>query len=166
MLIDEIKRGVETVSDSAGLDVQEVDRMATAIAQQAVSSASGSHALTLNPTSGQLIWCDLFKAITGAAGVAGVVLTAVAGVTLPATLAAVAALGSLQGVRKRAPSGSGQLVVALLAAPSRKLPRSTLASEVNRPEDFDRAIDFLDQVGCVRLESDEVVLIEKIVIRF
>jgi hypothetical protein len=166
VLVDEIRRGVATVSASAGLDAQKVDRVAFAIADQAVSGVSGSHALTMDSASGELIWYDLFKAVTGAAGVISAVVTAAAGVTLPATLAAVAALGSLQGFRKRAPSGSGRLVMALLAAPDRRLPRTTLTAKLAETGDSDHALEFLEQLGCVRLESDDVALVDKIVIRF
>jgi hypothetical protein len=176
MLRDEIIRGVELVSGEAGLRSEEVDLVSDAIVSEAVSDATGRRALALNRRSGGLVFFDLFKAITAAAGVLGATIAAVAGpITLPAVLSAVAALGSLQGLRQPLPRACAQVVALLLERRDRGMAREELlrrfkavydAPPGELETDLERALDGLMKVKSIRVERGTVRLVERIVIRF
>ena len=175
MLQDEVRQGITFVAEEARLRPEDIDRVSRAIASEALSDAAGRQALVLDRTSGSLVFYDLFKSVTATAGVLGSAVAAfTAPDTFPAVLSAVAALGSLQGLRKPLSRACAQVVSLLLERQDRKMTREEMRSAFEvvytGPPDqlqteLERALAGLESIGSIRIEIDTVRLVERIVIR-
>ena len=145
---------------------------ADAVLADAVIDVDDQHALAMAQDSGRMVYFDLFKAVTAIAGVLAAGRTLVTGAAPVAALSAIAALGSLQGLRQSLPSAAGHVVCILMHSPARTLSREELKAQFiesygpsGADEDFDRALQELQSVKAVREEKGKVTLVERILLR-
>jgi hypothetical protein len=176
MMKDEIRCGVALAADEAGLKPSEIDSVAGAIASNALFDVEGRQALRLDRSAGGLVSYDLFKGVVAAAGVLGATIAAATGpMSWPAVLAALAALGSLQGIRKALPRSSARIAAILLNQEDRRMARDKLglafANAYDGPAnameaDLNRGLDALEEIKAVKQEQGVVRLVERVIFRF
>lgn len=175
MLKNDIKTGISQAAELFKLDKKVEEDISNAITNNALSDPAGREVLEVSRDDETIVYYDLSKAITSAAGVlGGVIAAAPTPLNLAAALCAIGALGSLCGLQKKLPISSAKIVAALHANEGAEMDKETLLTNFEQayegpPEemkfDFDRGLKALDQLDCIEIRHGKVHLSEFIILR-
>lgn len=175
MLHNDIKTGISQAAELFNLDKGVEEDILNAITDKALSYPEGLEVLEVNSDDETIVYYNLLKAITSAAGVlGGVIAAAPTPLNIAAALCAVGALGSLSGLQKKLPISSARIVAALHANEGKEMDKETLLTKFEQvyegpPEemkfDFDRGLEALDQLDCIGIRHGKVRLIEFVILR-
>jgi len=174
MIQNELRKGVELTISADMLRGRRPGEVAAAIAAAALFSGEKElQLLAVDLDATALVRYDLLKAALATAGVLGATIPLVTdplGVT--SVLAALGALGALQGWNQPLPRTCAQLVICLF--PRKTMSRAELnnqfltvyeGSSDQAKVEFQSSLEQLEHLGCVRATSDVVTLVERVLVR-
>ena len=158
-----------------GVDDADCSRIASEILNSALHNhETGLQILSVNPANNNIVEFHIVGAMAAAAGVlaaAGAIVTGP--VTIVAALAVIATLGALKGITECLPPASAQIIMFLYKG--KVADRDLLKKEFMSlhkgnagliEAEFNRGLERLEHLGCVRTDHNEVRLVERVLIRW